>query len=93
MVGGKSHGRFRRTREKLRKSTRMTVNSFIREFAIGSTVAITLESGSRAGMPFRRFQGLTGVVSGRRGRAYIIQISDGNKAKTIISNPEHLKAL
>jgi len=88
----KSHGPRRRTREKFRKTTRMTVNQFVREFAEGSHVAIDIESGSHAGMPFRRFQGLTGTVTGRRGRAYIIQISDGDKTKTIISNPEHLKA-
>lgn len=89
----KSHGPHRRTREKFRKSTRMTVNAFVREFAPGSHVSIDIESGSPAGQPFRRFQGLTGVVAGRRGRAYIIQLSDGSKAKTIIANPEHLKAV
>ena len=70
----------------------MTVNQFVREFAEGSHVAIDIESGSHSGQPFKRFQGLTGVVKGKRGRAYIIQISDCGKTKTIISNPEHLKA-
>ncbi|MBU5557932.1 MAG: 50S ribosomal protein L21e [Candidatus Aenigmatarchaeota archaeon] len=89
----KSHGPRRRTREKFRKSTRMTVNAFVREFKEGSRVAIDIESGSPRGQPFKRFQGLTGTVKGRRGRAYIIQITDCGKPKTIIANPEHLKAV
>ena len=89
----KSHGPRRRTREKFRKSKRMTVNAFVREFKEGSHVAIDIESGSNAGQPFRRFQGLTGTVAGRRGRAYIIQLSDCGKPKKIIANPEHLKAV
>lgn len=89
----KSHGPRRRTREKFRKTTRMTVDQFVRGFAEGSRVAIDIESGSSSGQPFRRFQGLTGTVLGRRGRAYIIQLSDGGKTKKIIANPEHLRPL
>ncbi len=71
----------------------MTVNQFVKRFNLGDSVAISIESGSLNGMPFRRFHGLTGKVIGQRGRAYIIQISDGNKQKKVIANPEHLKAV
>ncbi|HLC51036.1 MAG TPA: 50S ribosomal protein L21e [archaeon] len=88
----KSHGPHRKTREKFRKSTRMTVNQFMKEFPIGTKVVIDIESGSSGGVPFRRFQGLTGKVIERKGRAYVLEIKDGNKVKKVISNPEHLKA-
>ena len=42
-------------------------------------------------MPHRRFQGRTGTVSGKQGRAYVISVKDGNMAKTIVSRPEHLR--
>ena len=42
-------------------------------------------------MPHPRFQGRTGVVVGQRGRAYIVQIRDGGKIKTLFVRPEHLK--
>lgn len=88
----KSHGPRRRTREKFRKTTRMKVNQFVQEFPVGSRVAVDIEPGSSRGQPFKRFQGLTGTVLGRRGRAYIVRIFDGDKEKKIITNPEHLKA-
>ena len=89
----KSHGPRRRTREKFRKSRRVTVNQFMQKFNEGQSVAIVIESSSPSGMPFKRFHGLTGKVVGTRGNAYIVEIYDGNKAKKIIANPEHLKAV
>lgn len=89
----KSHGPRRRTREKFRKTKRVTVNQFLKKFSKGDKVTIKIESSSQKGMPFRRFQGLTGNIIGKRGRAYIVEIKDGNKIKRIIANPEHLKAI
>jgi large subunit ribosomal protein L21e len=43
-------------------------------------------------MPFKRFQGLSGKIIEKRGRAYLIEIKDGNKTKTVIANPEHMKS-
>lgn len=91
MVHGKSHGPRRRTREKFRRTTKLTVNQYLKEFKMGDRVAIKIESASQSGMPFRRFYGLTGVVIGKRGRSYIVQIKDGGKTKKVISKPEHLK--
>ena len=89
----KSHGAKRRTREKFRKRGRVTVNKLMGNFDIGQRIVIDIESSSLSGMPFRRFQGISGKVVGRRGRAYLVEIKDGNKIKKVIANPEHLKAL
>lgn len=89
----KSHGPRRRTREKFRKTKHVNVNQFLKKFSKGDKVAIKIESSSQKGMPFKRFQGLTGNIIGKRGRAYIVEIKDGNKIKKIIANPEHLKAI
>jgi len=89
----KSHGPRRRTREKFRKATRVKVNQFLQKFEVGQNVAINIESASNYGRPFKRFQGLTGKVIGQRGRAYVVEIKDGNKYKKIIANSEHLKAV
>ncbi len=91
MVHGKSRGSRRGTRKKYKKKTKSTVNQFIRKFEQGDKVALKTNSSSQKGMPFRRFYGLTGTVIGKRGRAYIIQITDHGKPKKVISNPEHLK--
>jgi large subunit ribosomal protein L21e len=42
-------------------------------------------------MPNPKFQGKTGTVVSRRGRAYILEVRDGNAMKEVISLPEHLK--
>jgi large subunit ribosomal protein L21e len=42
-------------------------------------------------MPFSRFHGLTGVVVGQRGAAYEVDVYDGNKLKTVVARPEHLR--
>jgi large subunit ribosomal protein L21e len=89
----KSHGPHRRTREKFRGPSKLTPNLFVREFPEGTAVALDIRSNSPKGQPFRRFQGLTGKIIGRRGRAYIVAVKDGNKLKAIIASPEHLKAV
>lgn len=88
----KSHGPRRRTREKLRKTGRIPINRFIKKFNVGDRVVIDIESSSK-GMPFKRFQGLSGKIVEKRGRAYLVEIKDGDKLKTIIANPEHLKTI
>lgn len=89
----KSHGPRRRTREKFRKFRRNTISRALRNFEVGSNVALVIDSSVHKGMPFRRFQGLTGKVLGKRGRSFIVQIKDGDKVKKVISRPEHLKAV
>ena len=55
-------------------------------------VVIDIESSSLSGMPFRRFQGLSGKIVGKRGMAYLVEIKDKKMTKTVIAKPEHLKA-
>jgi large subunit ribosomal protein L21e len=87
----KSHGPRKRTREKFRKRGRVTVNTLIKNFDLGARVVIDIESSSLSGMPFKRFQGLSGKIVGRRGRAYMVEIKDKNMVKKVIAKPEHLK--
>lgn len=42
-------------------------------------------------MPDPRFHGRTGTVVGKRGDAYIVQITDGGKVKTFFIHPVHLR--
>jgi len=43
-------------------------------------------------MPHPRFHGKTGEVVGKRGRAFVLKITDGDATKTLIALPEHLTA-
>jgi large subunit ribosomal protein L21e len=50
-----------------------------------------MDSAQQKGMVHKRFQGQTGVVSDKRGDAFIVDITHGNKPKTLIVRAEHLK--
>ena len=90
-----SHGPRSKTRYKLRKKFKeqgpITVNRIVKSFEVGDTVAIDIEPSFHNGMPFKRFQGLTGIVEGQRGDASLIKISDQGKPKTVVAFPIHLK--
>jgi large subunit ribosomal protein L21e len=93
----RSKGFRSKTRQLMRKAPRKRglppVSHFLREFEKGATVAIVLEPASHGGMPHPRFQGLTGTVAGRQGRAYVVKVYQGNKLKTVVAGPEHLKLI
>ena len=92
-MGTKTHGPRRYTREKFRGPKKLTVNRLLGSFSTGDRVAVVISSNSERGQPFRRFQGLTGQVIGKRGRSFIVELRDRGKLKKIISGPEHLKRL
>ncbi len=85
----------RRTRDKLKKSPKekTTVNQFLEEFSEGERVLIKIEPSSHKAMPHPRFKGRSGIVKGKRGRAYLVEIKDGGLRKTIITTSEHLRHL
>ncbi len=85
------------TRQILRKSPRrrgmFSLSKVLYQYKIGEKVVIEIEPSIHKGMPHPRFHGRTGVIVEKRGRAYVVQIRDGNKVKLIIARPEHLKPL
>ena len=91
----KSKGLRRKTRKILKKNARYRtpITKFLQEFSINERVLIKLEPSSQKGMPHKRFHGKIGRIIGRRGKSYIVEILDGNKRKSIISRPEHLRRI
>ncbi|RZN71177.1 MAG: 50S ribosomal protein L21e [Candidatus Methanolliviera hydrocarbonicum] len=91
----KSHGFKRKTRKKLRKSVRekglSPITRAIQEFDEGDRVYIKIDPSVHKGMPHPRFHGMNGKIIERRGRAYLLEVKDGNKKKTLIARPQHLK--
>jgi large subunit ribosomal protein L21e len=91
----KSRGFRAKTRFKIRQKIayRPTITKFLQEFKTGQRVVIAQEPSSQKGMPHPRFKGRMGKVIEKRGKAYIVEILDGNKVKKLCSRPEHLKPL
>ncbi len=90
------NGPRKKTRYKLKKDLRKRglppVTSVIQNFDVGQKVHIVIEPSVQKGMPHHRFHGRTGTVVGQRGRAWVLEIRDGNCTKMVIARPQHLKA-
>jgi len=91
----RSKGIRNRTRNIMRKNPRdrgMTpiTHSFI-EYEVGEKASVVIDPSVHGGQPHMRFQGLTGTISGKQGKAYILQVKVGKGTKDIIIGPEHLK--
>lgn len=77
-------------RKKPRDRGLSPITKGMQEFENGERVNIVIDPSVHKGMPFHRFQGLTGIVVGKRGAAFEVSVKDGNKTKTVVARPEHL---
>ncbi len=92
-----SHGPRRRTRKLFRKSLSekkpISISRYMQEFDVGDKVLIHAEPSIQKGLPFKRFVAKVGIVAGKRGNSYILDIQEFNKKKMLIVNPIHLRKL
>jgi len=90
-----SHGYRRKTRALLRKSPRergkSSLSRLLHEYKPGDKVIIDIDPSVHKGMPHRRYQGKIGVIVAKRGRAYEINVTQGDAVKTVIVRPEHIR--
>ena len=86
----------KKSRDKLSRTVRArgksSVVRAIQEFETGAMVHVIIDPSIHKGMPHPRFHGKTGEVIGKRGRAFVLKVTDGNATKTLITLPEHLTA-
>ncbi|MFH1588452.1 MAG: 50S ribosomal protein L21e [Candidatus Diapherotrites archaeon] len=90
MSGKKAKGKRAKSRDLMRNGKRPTVNKLLQKIAVGSVVHIAIDSSVHSGMPETIFQGKTGKVSGRRGRAYEVELMKGNRKVLLVVNSAHL---
>jgi large subunit ribosomal protein L21e len=65
-------------------------HSFV-NFDEGERASVIIDPSVHGGQPHIRFQGVTGTIVGKQGRAYILEVNVGKSSKQIIVGPEHLK--
>ncbi|MFB6092860.1 MAG: 50S ribosomal protein L21e [Haloquadratum sp.] len=91
-----SNGPLQGTRGKLSNNPRNRGSSppqrAIQEYEEGQKVHLNIDPSVREGRFHPRFNGHTGEVVGKQGRAFKVEIVDGGKEKTIIARPAHLRA-
>jgi len=90
----KSKGYRAKTRALLKRKPREKgktgLSKVLHEYASGEKVVVKIDPSMHKGMPHRRYHGRIGVVAKKRGRAYIVNVTQGDATKQIIVRPEHL---
>lgn len=91
----KSKGYRAKTRKLLKKKPRergkLKLSRLLCEYQPGSSVVIKIDPSVQKGMPHRRYHGRVGTVVGKRGKSYIVSVTQGDAVKEIIVRPEHLE--
>ena len=78
--------------KKIREKGKLRFSHYFKKLDDGAKVAIVREKGVRATFP-NRLQGKSGQVEGSRGKFKVVKLKDGDKTKTFIIHPIHLKRL
>jgi len=91
----KSRGYRARTRRLLKREPRergkIRISKLLHEYQSGSRVVIKLDPSIQKGMPHRRYHGRVGTVVDKRGRGYVVSVTQGDAVKEIVVRPEHLE--
>jgi large subunit ribosomal protein L21e len=69
----------------------MRLSKLLQEYQPGNRVVIKIDSSVHKGMPHKRFHGRIGTILNKRGRSYVVSVSQGEAVKEIIVRPEHLE--
>jgi len=91
----KSKGYRAGTRRLLKKEPRergkTRLSKLLHEYQPGSRVVIRIDASVPKGMPHKRYHGKVGTVVDKRGRSYLVSVTQGEAVKEIIVKPEHLE--
>lgn len=79
-------------RKNVRTRGKLQLSKYFQELKEGEKVAVIRETAVPSSFP-TRLQGRTGIIEGKRGKAYIVKINDQDKEKKFIIEPIHLKKI
>ena len=93
MRGSKGYytGARRYLTKKPRERGKPKLGKLLIEYETGSQVIIKMDSSVQKSLPHKRFHGKIGTILEKRGRGYVVSVSDGNAVKKIIVRSEHLE--
>ncbi len=74
-----------------RERGKLSLSKLLYEYQPGSQVVVKIEPSVHKGMPHRRYHGRVGTILNKRGRSYVVSVSQGDAIKEIIVRPEHLQ--
>jgi large subunit ribosomal protein L21e len=77
--------------KKPREHGKLRLSKLLYEYPPGTQVVIRIDASVHKGMPHKRYHGRVGTVLNKRGRSYVLSVSQGDAMKEIIVRPEHLE--
>src|SRR5436190_21211706 len=93
----RSKGIRNRTRTLLRRNPRdrgkNPLGRILTSYAPGQMVKISINPSIKKGMPNRRYNGRVGMISEKRGRAYVIQVTAGKVQRLIFVRRENIQQM
>lgn len=78
--------------KRIRQKGKLSLSKLFKEFKPGERVSLVFIPGEKVEFP-RNFHGRTGLISEKRGSAYMVNVKDGGKIKQFIIKGIHLKKL
>jgi large subunit ribosomal protein L21e len=78
--------------KQIREKGKLKLSSYFKKIDDGTRVALVADAGIRTSFS-KRLQGVSGKVITSRGKFKEVEIKDGNKLKTLVVHPIHLKKL
>ena len=90
----RSHG-FRRGRRKIltkkpKERGMQPLGRLMHIYNVGDKAVVKIDPSVHKGMPHARYQGKVGTIQDKRGSAYIVQIQEDQKIRSLIVRPEHI---
>jgi len=79
-------------RKKIRERGKLNFSRYFKDLKEGDRVAIVRELSLEGSFP-KTIQGRTGIIEGKRGNSYIVNLRMIGKEKKFIVHPVHLKKL
>jgi len=93
MKGSKGYrsGTRRLLKKEPRERGKMRLSKLLYEYQPSNRVVIKIDPSVHKGMPHRRYHGRVGTIVDKRGRSYVVSVTQGDAVKEIIVRPEHLE--
>jgi large subunit ribosomal protein L21e len=94
-MGRRAKGFRHKTRSLLtrkpRESGKTGLSKILHGYVAGEKVIVKIDPSVHKGMPHRRYHGKVGVIVQKKGRSYVVNVTQGDAVKEIIVRPEHLE--
>ena len=78
--------------KRVREKGKLSLSSYFKKIEDGASVALVTDAGVCVSYP-KRMKGMSGKIVSSRGKFKLVEIKDGNKLKTLIVHPVHLRKL